>query len=52
VLTVQVPGGLDLIWRTPPLSDEFVRCQSYDDDYAYLHGGVDMSGSDGMGSSS
>jgi hypothetical protein len=52
VLTVQVPGGPDLLWRTPPLSGELIRCQSDHGDYACSHGGVAMSCGDGMDSSS
>jgi hypothetical protein len=50
VLTVQVPGGPDLLWRTPPLSGELIQCQSFHGNYAYLRGGVAMSGSDRSGS--
>jgi hypothetical protein len=51
VLTVQVPGGLDLVWRTLPLSGELIRCESYHADYVYSHGGVAMSGGDSTDSS-
>jgi hypothetical protein len=47
VLTVRVLGGSNLLWRTPPLSDELIRCQSDHDDYACPRGGVAMSGGDG-----
>jgi hypothetical protein len=50
VLTVWVSGGSDLLWRTLPLSGEFIRCQSDHGDYAYSHGGVVMSGGDEMDS--
>jgi hypothetical protein len=35
VLTIQVPGGPNLSWRTPPLSGELMQYQSHHDDYAY-----------------
>jgi hypothetical protein len=46
VLTVQVPFGLDLWWKIPPLSGELIRCQSNHDVYACSRGGVAMSGGD------
>jgi hypothetical protein len=48
VLTVWILGGSDLLLRTPPLSNELIRCQSDHDDYRYSHGGVTMSDGDGM----
>jgi hypothetical protein len=48
VLTAWVPCGPDLLWRTPPLSGELIRCQSNHDIYACSHGGVAMSGGDGI----
>jgi hypothetical protein len=51
MLTVRVPGGSDLVWRTPSLPGEFIRCQSYHGDYVCSHGGVAISGGDGMDSS-
>jgi hypothetical protein len=47
VLTIWVPGGPDLLWRTPPLSGELIRCQSDHSDYACPRGGVAMSSGDG-----
>jgi hypothetical protein len=44
VLTVRIPGGPDLLWRTSPLSHESIPCQSEHDDYVYSRGGVIMSG--------
>jgi hypothetical protein len=46
VLTVLVPSGPDLLWRTQPLSGELIQCQSDHDDYACSHGAVPMSDSD------
>jgi hypothetical protein len=34
-----------------PYWDELIRCQSDHDDYTCFHGGVAISGGDGMGSS-
>jgi hypothetical protein len=47
--------GIDhpgLLWRTPPSSDEPIRCQDNHDVYACSHGGIAMLGSDEMISSS
>jgi hypothetical protein len=52
VLTVRVPCGLDLSWRTLPLSSELIRCQSNHDVYVCSHGGVSMSSGDRMDISS
>jgi hypothetical protein len=52
VLTVQIPCGPDLSWRTLPLSGELIRCQSNDDVYEYSRGGVAISGGDGADISS
>jgi hypothetical protein len=43
MLTVRIPGGPDLLWRTSPLSHEPIPCQSEHDDYVYSRGGVIMS---------
>jgi hypothetical protein len=51
VLPVWVPGGPDLLWRTPPLSGELIRCQSGHGDYACSCGEVSMSSDDGIDSS-
>jgi hypothetical protein len=48
VLTVRVPGGLDLLLRILPVSDELIRCQSDHTDYACSHCGVAILGGDGM----
>jgi hypothetical protein len=45
VLTVQVPGGPDLLWGAPPLSGELIQCHNYHSDYACLHGEVVVPGS-------
>jgi hypothetical protein len=50
VLIVRVSGEPDLLWRTPSLSDEFIRCQSDHDDYVYSRDGVALSGGDGTDS--
>jgi hypothetical protein len=50
MLTVRVPGGSDILLRTPPLLSELIRCQSQHGDYACSHDGVAMSGGDGMNS--
>jgi hypothetical protein len=51
MLTVRVLGGPDLLWRTPPISSELIRCHSDHDDYKCSHGGVAMSSDDGTDSS-
>jgi hypothetical protein len=51
VLTVQVPGGSDLVWRILSLPGEIIQCQSYPDNYACSCGRVVMSDDDGTNSS-
>jgi hypothetical protein len=50
MLTVQVLGRPDLLWITPPLSGELIRCQSEHGDYACSRDGVAVSGGNGMNS--
>jgi hypothetical protein len=51
VMTVWFPGGSKPLWRTLPLSGEFIWCQSDYDDYACLRGEVAMLDSDMIDSS-
>jgi hypothetical protein len=44
-------GRPDVLWRTPHLLAELIRCLSDHGNYACSHGGVAMLGGDGMDSS-
>jgi hypothetical protein len=52
VSIVQVLCSPDLLWGTPPLLDELMRCKGNHDVYACSGGGVAMLGDDGMDTSS
>jgi hypothetical protein len=48
MLTVRFSSVPDLLWGTPLLSSEIIRCQSDHGEYACSRGGVAVSGGDGM----
>jgi hypothetical protein len=46
VLIVWISSGLDLLWRTPHLSSEFIRSHSDHRDHPCSRGGVGSGGDD------
>jgi hypothetical protein len=51
VLTAQVPGGPNPLWRNPLYQGEFIQCQSYHCDYTCSCGRDATSGGDRTDSS-